>query len=140
LHGNTCACILEHKSGYAHAYSQANKPKSSDSLRQFARDWGISRKLIVCCTDDIDLHVSSPGQPREIPTEIITQEMHMKWFRVMQSTNMPKQLWDYGAVWFCEFMQRTASLSYHSNGRTLIEIITGDTPNISECLDFAFHD
>jgi hypothetical protein len=46
LHGNTCAYTFSHKSGFAQAYHQANKTKSSDSLRQFAIDWGISRKLV----------------------------------------------------------------------------------------------
>jgi hypothetical protein len=40
----------------------------------------------------------------------------------------------------CELMQRTTSSSYHSNGRTPIEIITGDTPDISEYLDFGLYD
>jgi hypothetical protein len=78
LHGNTCAYIFAHRSGFAQAYPHANKTKSSDSLRQFAIDWGIPRKLVVdgaleqvrqntefikrCCTYDINLHVSSPGQ------------------------------------------------------------------------------
>ena len=37
-------------------------------------------------------------------------------------------------------MQRTTSLSYHSNGRTPIEIITGDTADISEYLNFGLYD
>lgn len=37
-------------------------------------------------------------------------------------------------------MQRTTNSSYHSNGRTPIEMITGDTPDISEYLDFGIYD
>jgi hypothetical protein len=37
-------------------------------------------------------------------------------------------------------MQRTTSSSYHSNGRTPIKIITGDTPDISKYLDFGLYD
>jgi hypothetical protein len=73
LHGNTCAYIFAHKSGFAQAYPQVNKIKSAASLRQFSMDWGIPRKLIVdgaieqvghntecikrCRTYDINLHV-----------------------------------------------------------------------------------
>jgi hypothetical protein len=69
--------------------------KSSDSLRQFAIDWGIPRKLIVdgaleqvgqntefikrCCTYGINLHVSSPGRPTENPAEGIIREVCKKW-------------------------------------------------------------
>jgi hypothetical protein len=49
LHGNTCAYIFAHKSGFTQAYPQANKTKSSDSLRQFAIDWVMPRKLVVDC-------------------------------------------------------------------------------------------
>jgi hypothetical protein len=47
LRGNICAYIFAHKSGFAQAYSQANKTKSSDLSRQFATDWGRPRTLIV---------------------------------------------------------------------------------------------
>ena len=119
-------------------------------------DWGIPRKLIVdgaieqvgqntefikrCRTYDINLHVSSPRRPKENPAEGVIREIRKKWFRLMQATNMPKRLWDYGVIWVCELMQRTTSSSYHSNGRTPIEIITGDTPDISEYLDFGLYD
>jgi hypothetical protein len=36
LHGNTCAYIFAHKSGFAQAYPQVNKTKSADSLKQFS--------------------------------------------------------------------------------------------------------
>jgi hypothetical protein len=36
-------------------------------------------------------------------------------------------------------MQQTTSLSYHRNGRSSIEIISGDTPDISNNLDFGLY-
>lgn len=156
LHGNTCAYIFAHKSGFAQVYPQINKTKSADSLRQFSIDFGIPRKLIVdgaleqvgrntdfikrCRTYDIDLHVSSPRRPKENPAEGVIREVRKKWFRLMQATNMPKRLWDYGIQWVTEVMQRTANSSSHSQGRTPLEIITGDTPDISEYLDFGIYD
>ena len=58
----------------------------------------------------------------------------------MQATDMPKQLWDYGIVWVCKLMQQMTSLSYRSNCRTPMEIITGDTPDMSEYLDVGLYD
>lgn len=158
LHGNTCAYLFAHKCGFAQVYPQTSKEsaQAADSLRQFSTDFGIPRKLIVdgaleqvgrntefikrCRTYDIDLHVSTPRRPRENPAEGVIREVRKKWFRLMQATDMPKRLWDYGLKWVTEVMQRTATSSYHSQGRTPLEIITGDTPDISEYLDFGIYD
>lgn len=156
LHGNTCAYIFAHKCGFAQVYPQQNKTKSADSLRQFSTDFGIPRKLIVdgaleqvgrntefikrCRQYDIDLHVSSPRRPKENPAEGVIREVRKKWFRLMQATNMPKRLWDYGIAWVTEIMQRTVTSSAYAQGRTPLEIITGDTPDISEYLDFGIYD
>lgn len=156
LHGNTSAYIFAHKCGFAQAYPQVDKTKSADSLRQFTTDFGIPRKLTVdgaleqigihtefirrVRTYDINLHISSPHRPQENPAEGVIREVRKKWFRLMSATNMPKRLWDYGVQWVCEIMQRTTNTSYHSNGRTPLEMITGDTPDISEYLDFGIYD
>jgi hypothetical protein len=156
LHGNTCAYIFSHKSGFVQAYPQSSKTETAESLRKFTRDWGIPRKLtydgapeqIGQFTDfqkrirlyDIDFHVSSPRRPNENPAEGVIREVRKKWFRIMQAKGVPKRLWDYGIVWICEIRQRTTNSSIYSNGRTPIEVITGETPDISEYLDFGFYD
>jgi hypothetical protein len=144
LHGNTCAYIFSHKCGFAQAYPQASKTETAESLRKFTRDWGIPRKLtydgaaeqVGQFTDfnkrirmnDIDFHVSSPRRPNENPAEGVIREVRKKWFRIMQSKGVPKRLWDYGIEWICEIKQRTTNSSVYSNGRTPLEIITGETP------------
>jgi hypothetical protein len=50
----------------------------------------------------------------------------------MAAKKVPKRLWDYGIVWICEIMQRITSSSIYSNGCTPIDIVTGETPDISE--------
>jgi hypothetical protein len=55
---------------------------------------------------------------------------------------MPKRLWDYGVQWVCEIMQHTttSSCTCYSNGYTPLEMITVDTPDISEYVDFGIYD
>ena len=53
---------------------------------------------------------------------------------------VPNRLWDYGICWVCEIMQCTASNSGRLHGRTPLEQLTGEAPNISEYLDFSFYD
>jgi hypothetical protein len=156
LRGNTCSYLFAHKCGFVQAYPQSKKSESADSLRQFTMDWGIPRKLIIdgaleqvgahtafmkrVRLYDIDLHVSGPRLPKENPAEGVIREVRKKWFRLMHSKNIPKRLWDYGIQWVCEIQQRTTSSSMYSQGRTPIEIITGETPDISEYLDFGLYD
>ena len=58
----------------------------------------------------------------------------------MSKKRVPHLLWDYGIWWVCEVMQQTASTSGHLNAHTPLEQLTGETPDISEYLDFSFYD
>lgn len=156
--GNTAAFIFTNKTGFAVAYPQRGKTskEGAEALREFTRDFGIPKKLTVDGAQenigtnsefmkrvrqyDIDIHISAPRTPRENPAEQTIREIRKKWFRVMGAKHVPKRLWDYGIVWVCEIMQRTTSSSVYANGRTPLEIITGETPDISEYLDFGFYD
>jgi hypothetical protein len=58
----------------------------------------------------------------------------------MHAKSVTTRFGDYGVEWVCEVAQRTVSSSRHAEGRTSIEIITGETPDISEFLDCGFYD
>ena len=57
----------------------------------------------------------------------------------MVKHNVLKRLWDYGIVWVCEIMSLTSNSSFSLDGQTPLEQITGETPDISEYLDFSFY-
>ena len=54
--------------------------------------------------------------------------------------NIPDILWNFGISYVCETGNITANSSRYANRRAPIEIITGETPNISEYVDFGFYD
>ena len=58
----------------------------------------------------------------------------------MTKKYVPKRLWDYGLRWVVEIMQRTVSDAGTLHGRTGLEKVTGETPEISEFIDFGFYD
>ena len=58
----------------------------------------------------------------------------------MTKKYVPKRLWDYGLRWVVEIMQRMASDASTLHGRTGLEKVTGETPEISEYIDFGFYD
>jgi hypothetical protein len=68
------------------------------------------------------------------------REMKKRWYRSMIAKQVPKRLWDYGLVYGGEIMQRTANGIYDLRGRTPLEELTGETPNIAEYLGFGFYD
>ena len=59
---------------------------------------------------------------------------------MMVQKRVPRILWDYGYRHACKGMQHTSSHSRRLNCCTPIEFVTGDIPNISQLLDFAFYD
>jgi len=51
--------------------------------------------------------------------------------------NIPRKLWDFHAKWEAEILSRTVRGNNH---RTGMEMLTGETPDISEWVDFEFYD
>ena len=58
----------------------------------------------------------------------------------MLKNKVPEILWDYGLVWISETGNLSVSSSRYASGRTPLEYITGETPDISEYLDLTFYD
>ena len=88
----------------------------------------------------IDYHVTEPERYNQSLVEGVIRDMRKKWFRAMTKKHVPKRLWDYGLRWVVEIMQRTASDAGMLHGRTGLEKVTGETPEISEYIDFGFYD
>ena len=58
----------------------------------------------------------------------------------MVKKNVPPRLWDFGFQWICETGNLSVSSSKYAKGRTSVEYFTGETPDISEYLEFGFYD
>ena len=156
--GNKYCFIIAHPNGFCVAYPQKSRTTvdTTDSLKLFTRVWGVPTKLIVDGGQEmighntpfvqhlkyhnIELHVSESKSPQQNPAEGIIREIRKKWNRLKTRKNVHERLWDYAVVWICEVMQQTVSSSRYANRRTPIELLTGETPDISEYLDFSFYD
>ena len=55
----------------------------------------------------------------------------------MEKKQVPKRLWDRGVVYESEILSRMARGPSKRSG---YEMVTGNTPDISEWLDFEFYD
>ena len=156
LDGNKHAQIFANESFFATAYPMEHKSSAGQALKQFISDFGIPDRLVCDGAAEqvgkrtefqstvqkhaIDLHVTKPHRHNQSKVEGIVWEIRKCWFRIMLKKKVPKWLWDYGIKWVCEVMQHTASTSGDLSGRTTLEQLTGETPEISEYLDFTFYD
>ena len=134
----------------------SSKSQAGDALKCFGNDWGYPTEMIVdggseqvqpgtefrkiCNREGISFHQTEPGRKEQNPAERAIRELRKKWYRVMQAKRVPRRLWDYGMKWCCEIMQRTPNSHFRLQGRTPCEQVTGETPDISEYLDFGFYD
>ena len=88
----------------------------------------------------ISYHISTPYRPNENPAEGSIREVKRRLYRIMHQKNIPKRLWNYSVSWVCETGNVTVSSTRHANGRTTLEALTGENPDITEYLDFSLYD
>ena len=133
-----------------------SKALASDALKELITDYGVPTKIIMGGAGEqtckrstfmeqvqkhhIDYHVMEPERYNHSRVEGVIREIRKKSFRVMTKNYVPKRIWDYGLRWVVEIMQRTASNTGTLHGRMGLEKVTGETPEISEHIDFGFYD
>jgi hypothetical protein len=83
---------------------------------------------------------SETERPNQNPAEGTIREVRKRWYRQMLRTHCPQRIWNYGLPHVCTIMRLTASYAGRLQGQTPLEAITGETPDISEYLDFGFYD
>ena len=88
----------------------------------------------------IYLHVTNPYFHNQSKVEGVIREMRKKCFHVIIRTKVPQRLWDYGLKWVADIMQRNYGSAGSLHYRTSLEEVTGETPDISEYLDFEFYE
>jgi len=158
LTGNIGCQIFSHKSGFNVVY---HIPKSNDeyignALKDFISDYGAPDRLTMdgaavqvgrhttfqklLRDHGITKHISAPYSPNQNPAEGAIREVKKRWYRMQSKLGIPDRLTDFGIQYVCETGNVTANSSRYVRGRTPIELITGDTPDISEYFDFGFFD
>ena len=158
LHQNTCAQLYSHKVGFSACYPirNATGDELGYTLQDFCNDFGVPEHLKsdghmsqvgintlfkqLIRRHDIKHKISEPRRPNQNPAESAIREVKKRWYRIMMKKAVPKRLWDYGIVWVCETGNLSVSSSRYAAGRTPLEFITGETPDISEYTDFSFYD
>ena len=156
LDGNRYAQVFANKSYFSRIYPMDSKKKAGDALRLFCQEFGVPEKLTFDGSKeqtkkgtqfmkqvrrhDIDYHISEPDMHNQNPVEGVIREIRRKWYRLMIKQRVPRELWDYGSVWVSETNSLTHTHAGGIDGHIPIATVTGETPDISEYLDFGFYD
>ena len=81
-------------------------------------------------------HTAETKRSKQNPAKGVILELRKKWYHEMFHTYSPRGLWCYEYPYVANIMQLTASTAGKLQGRTPLEFLTGETPDISEYLYF----
>lgn len=152
LNSNTVAQIFCNED-IIQVYPMASKANAGQALREFISDIGVPTHLVVDGAQEqvgkntefgqltrkhhIDLRTTEAYTPRQNRAEYYVGEIKRRWRQLVSQRKISPRLWNYGIRWLAEIMSRTAK---GTDDRTGMERFTGDTPDISEWIDFKFYD
>ena len=150
---NTCAAIYTNGK-FTKACPLSSRAHAADSLIDFTDDVGVPEHLMTDLAGEfvgrgtkfvkearrmrIKLYCSEKGRKNQNHhAEREIGIVKKRWMSRMRKKNVHRRLWDFGIVFETELLTRMAR---GKSGRTGYEEVTGNTPDISEWLDFEFHD
>ena len=153
IQGNTCAQLFTN-GNFTTVHPLNSKAKVAQALTEFSDDVGIPDVLLSDGAAEVTgqhtdfmkevnrlkfkLKRSEVGRSNQnYAAEREIGELKKRWRNRMLKRKMPPRLWDYGLIYESNILNR---ISRDQQQRTGIEMVTGETPDISEWIDFEFYD
>jgi hypothetical protein len=147
------AQIFTNDVGFTRIYPMKLKSEAPNALLEFVQDIGIPAQLHSdnakeflqgkwkqLLSDFQIKHTSTePYSPWQNRAESAIKEVKKHTVRLMTKTSTPQRLWDYCASYVTEIRSITAIDTYALHGRTPYELVTGNTPDISEYTDYDWY-
>jgi len=154
LNQNTCAQVYADGKGWVRAIPMKSKGEAPDSLSLLHRRVGVPETMI---SDDAPELVSGEFRKRAIkagshisPVEAYTpqhnmaegdiRELKRMWKRAMRKSNCPTAIWDHCFELQALIRSHLVSDRLENRGAVPEEVITGDTPDISNLSEFAWYE
>ena len=152
LSGKTCMQVFCN-ADFVYTHAMVSKSEAGEALHNFVQDVGVPTDLVSDLAGEqtgwrsdfikeanrlrIQQHGMEPMSQWQNKAEKVIGELKKRWLRWKTERNIPGRLWGYGLKWESEIMSRTA---HGPLERTGVERITGNTPDISEWIDFEMYD
>jgi hypothetical protein len=149
--GFTCGQLFVTDQEFAEVYPMSTKTDAPYKLDQFCKSYGLPRTLITDLAPKetkgewakvvkqylLSQKTSEAHSSWQNCAEIEIRELKKHFRRIMHQVRCPEAFWCYGMEYtkeICKLMSRP-SLDWHS----AVEVLTGETPDISEYLNFDFY-
>ena len=154
VHGNTMAQLFVNDTHFTYATLMKAKSQAHLALKEFSKDIGVPTSLhcdnapeltqgnFKKLANELGIRTSStePYSPWQNRAEGTIREIKKRMFRLMLHTRTPMALWEYCLRYLCHLRNMTATPTFGLNGRTPMEVLTGETPDISEFVDYSWYD
>ena len=156
IHGHQYCQVFGNKDFFVESYPIEKRLDCHKALDRFVKDYGASDVMQYDSAPEqvgphtkfqanmrkcgIKGHTAETKRSNQNPAEGVTRELRKKWYREMFCTYIPRGLWCYGYPYVANTMQLKSSTAGKVQGRTPLELITGETPDISEYLDFGWYE
>ena len=88
----------------------------------------------------IKYHISAPRHLNENSSEGEIQDVKRRRYRIQENYKVPRRIRYYGISWIREMRNLKITSLRYSEDIMPIEVITGDTTDITDYLDFNFYD
>jgi len=153
IQGNTMGQIMVNDVGYTHFTPMRLKSEAPNALMEFIQDIGVpsiihsdgapestqGRWKDTCRTHGIKQTSTEPNSPFQNRAEINIRELKKRTRQIMHSTRTPLRLWDMCTTYVAELRCLTAQPLYSLHGRTPFEVLTGNTPDITEYISYQWY-
>ena len=147
------AQLFVNDQGYMKITPMKLKSEAAFALKELIQDVGIPYHMHTdeakettlgtwqktCKEHSIAMSNTEPHSPFQNRAEAGIGELKRHVNRFMARTNAPKKLWDFCATYTADLRNRLALPLFQLHGRTPIEALTGNTPDISEFLEFDWY-
>jgi len=149
---NTCGQLFVTDFGYSKFTPMHSRSEAGFALKELIQDVGIPKDLHtdgakeltmgtwkkVCQDAGIKTTQTEKNPPWQNRTEVEIRELKRHARRLMSRSRPPLQLWDFCCQYTVELRNRIARPLPQLHGRTPYEVLTGNTPDISEFLEFSW--
>ena len=151
--GNTMGQIFVNDVSFTRFIPMKAKSEAGDALVEFIQDVGIPSALHSDDAKELTLGKwqkvrqefsikqtqTEPHSPWQNRAEGAIRELKRHVQRLMKRQRAPRRLWDFCAVYVSEIRTLTASPLFSLHGRTPYELVTGNTPDISEYVEYEWY-
>jgi len=150
---NTCGQLFVTPFGFTKFVPMKNKGEAPLALQELIQDIGIpqhihtdgAKEMVLgnmkktCNEYGIKMSQTEKASPWQNKTEIEIRELKKHARRLMGRTRTPIKLWDFCAHYVSHLHNHIVRPLADLHGRTPYERITGNTPDISELLEFEWY-